>query len=234
MSNIVFEALEMAPRQKKRSGQNLQFNCPACIHQNGGHRPDSRWRGGATILPGNRFVYHCHNCQFKTGWTPGGLFSRKVADLLGWCGISAEIIRDISFLANEMRYHAQNGHPRVTLPDGLMTCQEWADADCTDSRFLDIATFLQSFEQPYDLNGYYWTPDDNGMALDGYIISINGDLTYPTGWYGFPYCDPSQPYRTHKGIEPEPDDDVTEAELADHRRRHLLDDPMTFDDEAKL
>jgi len=234
MNNIVFEALGMAPRPKKRSGQNLQFNCPACVHQNAGHRPDKTWRGGATIMPGNRFVYHCFNCNFTTGWTPGGLFSPKVADLMGWCGISAEIIRDIRFLANEMRYRALNGPPKVLLPDGLMSCREWADANCTDSRFLEIATFLQSYDPPKDLNDYHWTPDDHGMALDGYVIVVEGEEDYPTGWKAIPLLDMSQPFRTNKGIEPDVEDNITAEQLAEHRRLHLLKNPTTFDDEEEL
>lgn len=218
MSNIVYEALEMAPRSKKRSGQNLQFNCPACIHQNGGHRADSRWRGGATIMEGNRFVYHCHNCQFKTGWTPGGLFSPKVENLLSWCGISDDVIRDIRFYAYELRYRALNGGPRVDLPSGLQSCEEWADKDCTDERFLQIATFLQSFDPPHDLKDYYWTPDPNAMALDTYVVSITGTYAYPTRWAAFPLLDPSQPHRTHEGIEPEPDDAIPPHILAEMDR----------------
>jgi len=230
MTNIVFEALAVSPRPKRnKPGNELAINCPACVHQGVGHRPDRRWRGGIG-LKGDAVIYHCQNCGYRTGWQPGHVLSYKLTDLMDWCGVSPEIIRDIKFYAAELRYRAKMGGPRVLLPDDLKSCNEWLEAGCQDGRFLEVATFLQSFDPPKDLRDYYWTPDPNGIALDTYVVVLNGTIEYPTSWLAIPLLDMTQPHRSNRGIEMDTDDELTDQEIG-KMDRLMLEHPYGNDEE---
>lgn len=225
MSNIVHEAMQNSPRAHRRGPNGeTKINCPACIHQGAGHRPDTRWRGSFK-LDGERFLYNCFNCHYATGWEPGQIISNKTLDLLRWSGISPEIIRDIKFYSSELRYRQQMGGNPIVLPDGLKTCKQWADDNCIDPRFLNIAQFLQSLDPPADLQDYYWTPEPNGMALDQYAVEIAGTEQYPTGWRAFPVLDDDLPHRTHKGEEPEPDETVPQHILDAMQEPEMTEEP---------
>lgn len=91
----MFDILSIIPG-KKRQSQNgwITFNCPACVHL--GHRPDTRYRGGV-ILDGNNFTFKCFNCHHKCTFTLGRSISHKCQQLLLWCGVDPDQIRQWSF-----------------------------------------------------------------------------------------------------------------------------------------
>jgi hypothetical protein len=63
-----------------------------CDHR--GHKPDRRGRAGIRFSDAPNFQYHCFNCQFKTGWRLGNVFTANLRKLLTWSGLdSAEIDR---------------------------------------------------------------------------------------------------------------------------------------------
>lgn len=213
--NLVYDALMTALGHPRRSPSGWHsFNAICCPHQ-GAHRPDTKKRGGLK-LDGPTVIYHCHNCSFRTGWSEGSFLGSKVKDLLSWAGLSSDQLRDLEFRAGLTRYQAQNG-VRVTLPEGLKSVQDWIDEDCADLRLVEIAQFLLDFEPPRDLKDAYWTPDDNDMGLSNYIILIKGDLSWPTGWVGWPYLDNRFPGRTHLGVDDE-DCDIPPETLAKMER----------------
>lgn len=215
MSNFLFDAIRNRYSNRSTPSGWTSFNAPCCTHT-GNHRQDRGKRSGVK-LDQDAVIFNCFNCGYRTIYREGGFITRKMHDLLGWMGFSQQDVGRFDHKALALRMQAQ-GRVRITLPDGLRSLADWADADCLDDRFLAIADFLTTFDKPHDLRLYYWTPDPNGMALDGYIISINGDESYPTGWSGFPFIDPSQPHRTHEGIEPEPDDTIPPHILAEMDR----------------
>lgn len=55
-------------------------NCPMCT-LNGQSRPDTRRRGGFKFN-GDRVGYHCFNCGYTTGWSPGRRLGFKLIKLL--------------------------------------------------------------------------------------------------------------------------------------------------------
>lgn len=60
-------------------------NCPMCV-LNGHSRPDTRRRGGFKF-DGDRTGYHCFNCGYTTGWSPGRRLSFKLIKLLRALGV---------------------------------------------------------------------------------------------------------------------------------------------------
>ena len=49
-------------------------------------RPDTKHRGGLIYNPDGAVSYHCFNCGFKTGWSPGSLLGFKMRKLLRQLG----------------------------------------------------------------------------------------------------------------------------------------------------
>jgi len=220
MSNIVYEALQSRlPARRLTPSGWTSFNAPCCQHR--GHRPDRRKRSGF-LIDGDEVAYNCFNCQYAAKYRPGQRLTQKMKKLMGWMGLSDEIIRDIEFYASELVYRANNGPPKAILPNGLKTFQEWAEEDCDDQRFLDAATFLQSFDPPKDLNDFYWTPDDNGKHLSHYIVRLDGTLADATGWYGFS-LNQSYPHLLNGKQDDEEDDDIPPHTLAEMERLMKLE-----------
>lgn len=213
--NIVYEALQSRlPNARLSPSGWTSFNAPCCQHR--GHSPDTRKRGGIK-MDGNSLVYHCFNCQYAAVYEPGQPLTKKMKDLMGWLGLSSELIRDITFYTSELVYRTNNGPPKVILPDDLQTLAAWAEQDCRDPSFLEAATFLQSFDPPKDLQGYFWTPDDHQMSLSRYIVMVKGSEDHPTAWLGFP-LDSALPHLLNgKPDEPE-DEDIPPETLKEMER----------------
>src|SRR6056300_238507 len=57
------------------------FNCPMCTLR-GARRPDSKRRGGLRFNEDNSVSYHCFNCGYKAGWTPGKQIGKNLRQLL--------------------------------------------------------------------------------------------------------------------------------------------------------
>lgn len=60
-------------------------NCPMCT-LNGQSRPDTRRRGGFKF-ESDRVGYHCFNCGYTTGWSPGRRLGFKLIKLLRALGV---------------------------------------------------------------------------------------------------------------------------------------------------
>jgi len=67
-------------------------NCPMCTHH-GQTRPDTKGRGGF-LFESDKFRYHCFNCGYTTGWSPGHQLSNNLKKLYSVFGVdSADIQR---------------------------------------------------------------------------------------------------------------------------------------------
>ncbi len=77
--------LNLLPSNRKRSQSGwLSFNAVCCHHN--GENPDTRGRGGIITNPDGGVSWHCFNCGFKTGYTPGRPLSFKYRKFLSWLG----------------------------------------------------------------------------------------------------------------------------------------------------
>ena len=61
-----------------------------CVEE-GESRPDTRRRGGVHHS-GDRVYYKCFNCNYKTGWSPGKLPTRRMERLLLNFGVSSDLL----------------------------------------------------------------------------------------------------------------------------------------------
>ncbi len=81
----MFDILSILPNRKKLTqGGWYSFNAVCCDKR--GHKPDRRQRGGIKI-DGNNWTYNCFNCSYSCHYELGRSLSKRVRELLKWCGI---------------------------------------------------------------------------------------------------------------------------------------------------
>jgi len=82
----MFDILSLIHGRKKRASNGwTSFNAVCCPHH-GGHRPDTRYRGGLNIN-GKNWVMHCFNCGYKCSFTLGKPIGYKTRKYLEWLGV---------------------------------------------------------------------------------------------------------------------------------------------------
>ena len=129
--SLMLQALQavLPPNRKQTPSGWISFDAPCCHHR--GETKDDRKRGGVMIT-GDAFTYHCFNCNFKAGWSPGKILSHNTRKLFSWMGVPES---EITHLAMEA-VKAQDAIPRlkkelsfelkeVELPEAAMTITEW-------------------------------------------------------------------------------------------------------------
>ena len=85
MNQIQAALQALLPANRKlTTGGWVSFNAVCCSHR--GDRPDTKKRGGV-MFTDEGFTYHCFNCGFKAGWSPGKLLSNNTKLLFKWCGM---------------------------------------------------------------------------------------------------------------------------------------------------
>jgi len=119
----------LPPNRKLTSGGWVSFNAVCCHHR--GDRPDTKKRGGV-LFTDEGFTYHCFNCGFKAGWSPGKLLSSNTKLLFKWCGLGDTDISKLGLVTLKFKDNLpQVKKPLVfellekPLPEGTMPIMEW-------------------------------------------------------------------------------------------------------------
>ena len=99
MNNVQEFIYNVLPQIKNR-GEWHCFNCPSCVTRFGEGRPDSKKRGGLKF-DGDGMVYHCFNCHFTWGWTPGFKISKKMNMFLDDLGLTSSQLMELRKLVDE-------------------------------------------------------------------------------------------------------------------------------------
>lgn len=116
------------------------------------------------------FQYHCFNCNFKAGWTPGKLLSKNTKKILGWMGLPEVEIQKLGLEALKNKEDLPKAtkpvnfdlHP-VELPEGSETLFSWA---CNPLRVDDetreklISSIQYVIDRGFDPHHklFYWSP----------------------------------------------------------------------------
>jgi len=91
----MLDILNIIPGKKRSSVSGWwSFNGICCHHR--GHKPDRRGRAGVLFTDSPDFIFHCFNCNFKTGWRRGSIITKNMRLLLSWCGLSKSEIDALS------------------------------------------------------------------------------------------------------------------------------------------
>ena len=123
-------------------------NCPMCI-TNGQARPDTRGRGGFHF-DDDKFQYHCFNCHYKTGWSPGNKVNNRLKNLLLKFGadeaavqrLQLELMRELdithTLMVQERRKKLVIDWPEVALPED---CKPFMD-HTPDTNWTEAVEYL--------------------------------------------------------------------------------------------
>ena len=168
MNEIQDTLLALLPPKRKSSPSGwTSFNAVCCHHN--GDSMDTRQRGGIRIDK-DGFVYHCFNCGFKAGWTPGKLLSKNTRSLFKWMGLSEidigklnlvalKVVDDQPVLKKPLNFTLLE----KPLPDDCLPIDTWVEEGCRDPELLAVIEYVVTTRKMgWDWYNWHWS------AADGY------------------------------------------------------------------
>jgi hypothetical protein len=166
----------LPPKRKTTPSGWIGFNA-VCCHHNGDHQ-DTRKRGGV-LFSNDGFQYHCFNCGFKAGWTPGRLLSKNTKSLFNWMGMPNEEINKLNLEALRSKEDQPVSAPTInfhqeprTLPEDCKSILEWLEAEPNDE-VLAVVDYLTGRSMDLEWYNWMWSPE-NGYR-DRVIIPFYQD-----------------------------------------------------------
>ena len=181
MNEIQSTLLSLLPHNRKNtSGGWVSFNAVCCHHK--GENPDTKKRGGIKS-DSDSWTYHCFNCGFKAGWSPGKLLSGNTKLLFKWLGLTDLDIGKLGLVALK---HQEN-MPRaekvlnldlkeIELPDGAMSVMEWINTGYLPDVAEDIGKIVEYIiSRGMDLDWYNWMWSPAPGYVDRVLIPFYQD-----------------------------------------------------------
>lgn len=151
----------LPPKRKLTSGGWTSFDAPCCQHRGEGH--DTRLRGGIRV-ESDGFVYHCFNCHFAAGWTPGKLLSKNTKSLFSWLGMNDADIGKLNLAALKIKDDQPVLKKALNftllekpLPEGTMSVMEWINTAYLPDIAEDIGKIVEYIlGRGMELDWYNW------------------------------------------------------------------------------
>jgi len=161
--NLIQTAVQtvLPPKRKATPSGWTSFNAPCCVHN--GERTDTRGRAGI-MFKEDGFQYHCFNCNFKAGWSPGKLLSKNTKNLFGWLGIPDSEIQKLALYALQIKedqpvtkIEINLTLKDVALPEMTMSLVEWAKEDLPeDLQTQLLVIYKYVLDRGMDIDWYNW------------------------------------------------------------------------------
>lgn len=159
------------PLKRKQTPSGwISFNAICCHHN--GEKPDTRGRGGVLFNPEGGWQYHCFNCNFKAGWTPGKLLSSNSKKLFSWLGLDNTQISQLAMTALKLQENSQQSIFKTidltlqekSLPENSLPLSEWGSLieneteEKIGNHFVEVLRYLihRGYEDPFDYD-FYWS-----------------------------------------------------------------------------
>ena len=166
MNQIQAALQALLPANRKlTTGGWISFNAVCCPHR--GDRPDTKKRGGV-MFNDESFTYHCFNCGFKAGWSPGKLLSNNTKLLFKWCGMGDSDISKLGLITLKFKEDQPQTKRALNfvleerpLPEGAMLLKEWALAvwkPGAEEDMVRVFEYLVSRGMDLDWYDWMWTP----------------------------------------------------------------------------
>ena len=166
MNEIQSTLQALLPSKKKSTLSGwASFNAPCC--HNRGETRDKHQRGGIRIEK-DGFVFHCFNCGFAAGWTPGKLLSKNTKDLFKWLGLGELDIGKLNLAALKIKDDQPVFKKPLNftleereLPEGAMLLKDWALTvwePGKDADMVQVFEYLVSRGMDLDWYDWMWTP----------------------------------------------------------------------------
>ena len=190
---------QFLPLKKKNTPSGwISFNAPCCHHR--GENIDKRMRGGL-MFSDEGFQYHCFNCNFKAGWSPGKLFSKNSKELLKWLGLPDSEIQKLNLVVLKTKEDLPKPEKIISfdleeksLPDGAVKIVELLDAGYKDENFLQVLEYLL-IKRKVELDWFDWMWTDAAGYNDRVIIPFYNQGKV-VGWTGRKISDGKPKYLT--------------------------------------
>jgi len=199
MNEIQSGILALLPSKRKTTPSGwTSFNAPCC--HNRGERKDNRQRGGILVSSNGGFQYHCFNCNFKAGWSPGRLLTNNTKNLFKWAGMSETDISKLNLYALKIK----NDQPvekkllsfeleNRPLPENCKSINDWIIEGSNDESIHSIINYIVSRGMDVSWYPWHWCPE-NGYR-DRVILPFyhNNNIV---GWTGRKIIDGKPKYLT--------------------------------------
>lgn len=151
----------LPPKRKSTPSGWISFNAPCCHHN--GEKQDNRQRGGM-LFNNDGFQYHCFNCNFKAGWTPGKLLSKNTKNILSWMGLPEIEIQKLGLEALKNKEDMPKVEKpidfnlnEVELPDATMSVIDWVNTAYLPDFAEDINKVIEYIaNRGMDIYWYNW------------------------------------------------------------------------------
>jgi 5S rRNA maturation endonuclease (ribonuclease M5) len=182
MHEIQSAVLALLPPKRKTTPSGwTSFDAVCCTHN--GESRDDRKRGGIRTSPDGGFQYHCFNCNFKAGWTPGKLLSRNTKDLFRWLGMSADVIGKLGLYALKLKEDQPAAKKELSfelkeipLPEGTMSVMDWINTAYLPDVAEDIGKIVEYIiGRGMDLDWYNWMWSPSPGYVDRVLIPFYQD-----------------------------------------------------------
>ena len=187
MNEVQAAIQSLLPANRKlTTGGWISFNAVCC--HNRGDRPDSKKRGGV-LFTADGFTYHCFNCGFKAGWSPGKLLSANTKSLFKWCGMGDTDISRLGLITLKFKEdQPQTKRALVfdlmerSLPDECKSINQWIAEGAQDIELLDVISYLVDERKVgWDWYNWHWSasPGFRDRVIvpfyhDGKIVGYTG------------------------------------------------------------
>jgi len=149
----------LPPKRKLTTGGWTSFNAPCCQHRGEGH--DTKLRGGVRV-ESDGFVYHCFNCHFAAGWTPGKLLSKNTRSLFSWLGMNEADIGKLNLAALKIKDDQPVLKKTLNLvmlekplPEDCKPIDVWVAEGAQDAELFDVISYLVD-ERKVSWDWYNW------------------------------------------------------------------------------
>ncbi len=165
MNEIQSELLALLPPKRKNTPSGwISFNAPCCVHNNDNR--DTRMRGGVLTIGDGGFQYHCFNCNFKAGWSPGKLLSKNTKNLFQWLGMSSSDISKLGLYALKIKDDQPVEAKKLSfelleknLPEDCLPIDTWIAEGAQDAELLDVIKYLVDERKVgWDWYNWMWSP----------------------------------------------------------------------------
>jgi len=148
VNEIQTAILSLLPAKRKSTPSGwVSFNAICCHHN--GENIDTRSRGGILTNPLGGWQYHCFNCNFKAGWTPGKLLSSNTKKLFQWLGLSQTEIGKLGLVALKLKDDQPLSKKELSfeleeksLPDKTQSIEQWIAEDCQDPDLVEVINYI--------------------------------------------------------------------------------------------
>jgi hypothetical protein len=135
------------------------------------------------------FQYHCFNCNFKAGWSPGKLLSKNTKRLFNWLGMSDSDVGKLNLAALKIKDNQPTLKKTLnfaleerSLPDDCLPVDTWIAQGAQDTELLEVISYLvDNRKVGWDWYPWHWSaaPGYKDRVIlpfyhDGKIVGYTG------------------------------------------------------------